>query len=66
MYPSYKNVCDEFIKQYEEHIGELYNYFNNKQLSYPACLNILLMLFPVPSKDILIREYYKRIDEVVL
>lgn len=65
-YSVHKNICDEFIKQYEENIGELYNYFNNKQLLYPACLNILLMLFPIPSKDTLIQEYYKRIDEVVL
>lgn len=64
-YGKYSNVCDEFIKEYEVHIGELYNYFDNKDIIRPACLNILLMLFPVPSKDILIEEYYKRINEVI-
>lgn len=64
-YGKYSNVCDEFIKEYEVHIGELYNYFDNKNIIRPACLNILLMLFPVPSKDILIEEYYKRINEVI-
>lgn len=64
-YNEYTNVCELFLKEYENHIGELYNYFDNKEIIRPACLNILLMLFPVPSKDILIEEYYKRIEEVV-
>lgn len=64
-YNQYDNVCDAFLKEYESHIGTLYNYFNNKQITYPACLNILLMLFPIPSKDTLIEEYYKRIDGVI-
>ena len=64
-YGKYSNICEEFIKEYEAHIGELYTYFDNKDIIRPACLNILLMLFPVPSKDILIEEYYKRINEVV-
>ena len=64
-YNEYTNVCEQFLKEYENHIGELYNYFDNKEIIRPACLNILLMLFPVPSKDILIEEYYKRINEVV-
>lgn len=64
-YGRYSNVCEEFIKEYEVHIGKLYNYFDNKDIIRPACLNILLMLFPVPSKDILIEEYYKRINEVI-
>ncbi len=64
-YNEYTNVCEKFLKEYETHIGELYNYFDNKEIIQPACLNILLMLFPVPSKDILIEEYYKRINEVV-
>lgn len=64
-YNEYESLCEQFIKEYEIHIGELYNYFDNKNIIRPACLNILLMLFPVPSKDILIEEYYKRISEVV-
>lgn len=64
-YGKYSNICEEFIKEYEAHIGELYNYFDNKDIIRPTCLNILLMLFPVPSKDVLIEEYYKRINEVV-
>lgn len=64
-YNEYTSVCNEFIKEYESHIGELYNYFDNKNIIRPTCLNILLMLFPVPSKDILIKEYYKRINEVI-
>ena len=64
-YNEYTSLCEQFIKEYEIHIGELYNYFDNKNIIRPACLNILLMLFPVPSKDILIEEYYKRISEVV-
>ncbi len=64
-YNEYTNVCEQFLKEYENHIGELYNYFDKKEIIRPACLNILLMLFPVPSKDVLIEEYYKRINEVV-
>ena len=64
-YNEYTSLCEQFIKEYEIHIGELYNYFDNKNIIRPTCLNILLMLFPVPSKDILIEEYYKRISEVV-
>lgn len=64
-YSKYTNISDPFIQEYETHIGELYSYFDNKNIIRPACLNILLMLFPIPSKDILIEEYYKRINEVV-
>ncbi|WP_347992812.1 DUF1837 domain-containing protein [uncultured Eubacterium sp.] len=64
-YSKYTNISDQFIQEYEIHIGELYSYFDNKNIIRPACLNILLMLFPIPSKDILIEEYYKRINEVV-
>ncbi|HIS35686.1 TPA: DUF1837 domain-containing protein [Candidatus Scatousia excrementigallinarum] len=64
-YSKYTNISDQFIQEYETHIGELYSYFDNKNIIRPACLNILLMLFPIPSKDILIEEYYKRINEVV-
>lgn len=64
-YYEYKNICEQFLKEYETHIGDLYTYFDNKKLIRPACLNILLMLFPLPSKDKLIEEYYKRINEVV-
>lgn len=66
-YDDYKNhndVCEAFIKNYEEEMNMLHKYFFNKEYDCPSCLNILLMLFPLPCKDKLIEEYYKRIDGV--
>jgi len=62
-YNNHKKICDEFIKNYEAEMQELHRYFTAKDYDCPNCLNILLMLFPVPCKDTLIEEYYKRIDE---
>lgn len=61
-YTNHQSVSEDFIKGYEKEIQELYRYFSEKKYYCPNCLNILLMLFPVPNKDRLIEEYYKRID----
>lgn len=62
-YTNHKHVSEEFIKKYEEEMNELIAYFRNKKYESPKCLSIILMLFPVPDKDKLIEEYYKRIDK---
>ena len=62
-YANHKCVSDEFLKKYEEEMQELITYFKNKQYQPPKCLSIILMLFPVPDKNKLITEYYKRIDK---
>lgn len=62
-YAHHQEISEKFLKEYQAEIAELYRYYSDKNFVAPACLNILLMLFPVPCKDALILEYYKRIDE---
>ncbi|MDD3014017.1 MAG: DUF1837 domain-containing protein [Candidatus Gastranaerophilales bacterium] len=61
-YTNHKTVTEEFISNYETEIAELYRYFTAKDYECPICLSVILLLFPVPNKNILINEYYKRID----
>lgn len=62
-YTNHQEVSDRFIQQYETEMQTLIQYFKNKNFICPQCLSIILMLFPVPDKDVLIQEYYKRIDK---
>lgn len=62
-YTNHRVVSEEFIRKYEQEMNEMIRYFNDKKYERPKCLSIILMLFPVPNKDRLIEEYYKRIDK---
>lgn len=62
-YTNHQEFSDRFIQQYETEMQTLIQYFKNKNFICPQCLSIILMLFPVPDKDVLIQEYYKRIDK---
>lgn len=62
-YKKHSCVSKEFIETYEKEMRNLDAYFRNKDINKPNCLSIVLMLFPIPDKDILIEEYYKRIDK---
>jgi hypothetical protein len=64
-YANHKKISDQFIENFEKEILELDKYFKNKGIQPPACLNVILMLFPVPDKDALIKKYYDRIDAEV-
>lgn len=64
-YTNHKKITDEFIKEYETEIKSLHDYFTAKKYVCPKCLNVVLMLFPIPDKNALINEYYKRIDAQV-
>ena len=62
-YTKHPRVSKEFIEMYEKEMRELDAYFRNKDINKSSCLSIVLMLFPIPDKDKLIEEYYKRIDK---
>ena len=62
-YTKHPRVSKEFIEMYEKEMRELDAYYRNKDINKPSCLSIILMLFPIPDKDTLIGEYYKRIDK---
>lgn len=62
-YKKHSRISKEFIEAYEKEMRKLDAYFKNKKINKPNCLSIILMLFPIPDKDKLIEEYYKRIDK---
>lgn len=55
-------TIDEFIAAYEAEVRELKDYFHkNNDHPLKSNLNIVLMLFPVQSKDELVRKLHKKL-----
>lgn len=52
-----------FIKEYSNEMKTLEQYFINKKIKVPPNLKIVLMLFPIPDKDRLIKKYYNKLKE---
>ena len=62
LFTNYGDASSEFIKNYEKEMRSLKEYFdNNNDYNFKTNLNIILLLFPVKSKNELIKRMHKRL-----
>lgn len=61
-FTNHDDVTKEFIQAYEKEVEELKKYFESRN-DHPlkTKLNVVLMLFPVQSKDLLVRKMHNKL-----
>ena len=61
-FTNYDEITQEFIQAYEQEVRGLKEYFESKN-NHPlkTNLNIVLLLFPVQSKDVLVKKMHKKL-----
>ena len=61
LYKTHTDATDEYAKHMNIEIGKLRDLFNRRKYKITTNLNVVLMLFPVPSKEELLNELHARL-----